>query len=216
MAKLRVHNFSMSADGYAAGRAQTLDLPMGVHGERLHSWMFETAGGRAMLGQTGGTTGVDDDFFHAGETGIGATVMGRNMFGPIRGAWGDSDWRGWWGDDPVYHHPVFVLTHHPHEPIEMAGGTTFHFVTDGVDAAVEQAFAAAGGLDVRLGGGTSTMQQCLRARLVDELHIVVSPVVLGGGERVFGDDIDMEALGYEVVEHSTTAVLHVRVARRAG
>lgn len=149
LAKLRVHNFAMSVDGFAAGPRQDVEHPLGVGGPRLHEWVFETKLGRAMIGADGVDEGVDNDFFAAGVSGIGATVMGRNMFGPVRGPWGASDWRGWWGDEPPYHHPVFVLTH-PHDPIEMAGGTTFHFVTDGVEAALQRAFDAAGRLDVRL------------------------------------------------------------------
>ena len=143
MAKLRVHNFSMSIDGYAAGPSQGLNAPLGVGGERLHYWVFETEHGRSMIGTEGGTTGVDDEFIAVGDDGIGATVMGRNMFGPVRGEWGDTEWRGWWGPNPPYHHPVFVLTHHPHDPIEMDGGTTFHFVTDGIEAALDRAYTAA-------------------------------------------------------------------------
>jgi len=213
MPKLRVHNFSMSVDGYAAGPGQGLDVPLGVGGERLHEWVFETQHGRAMIGVEGGSTGVDDEFIAAGETGIGATVMGRNMFGPVRGEWGDSDWRGWWGPNPPYHHPVFVLTHHPHDPIEMDGGTTFHFVTEGIEAALERAYAAAEGADVRLGGGASTVQQYLRAGLVDEMHLVIAPTLLGAGERVF-DNLDPEVGGLQVVEIvSSPAVGHVRLAR---
>ena len=152
-AKLRVHNLAMSLDGYVAGPDQSLDNPLGVGGERLHEWVFATRTGRRMIGEDGGDEGVDDDFIARGDEGIGATIMGRNMFGPIRGPWGDDDWTGWWGDDPPYHHPVFVLTHHPRPSITMEGGTTFHFVTDGIEAALERAFDAAGGQDVRLGGG---------------------------------------------------------------
>ena len=214
MPKLRVHNFSMSVDGYAAGPGQGLDTPLGLGGERLHDWVFETQHGRSMIGAEGGSTGVDDKFIAAGETGIGATVMGRNMFGPVRGGWGDSDWRGWWGPNPPYHHPVFVLTHHPHDPIEMDGGTTFDFVTEGIEAALERAYAAADGADVRLGGGASTVQQYLRAGLVDEMHLVIAPTLLGAGERVF-DNLDPEVGGLQVVEIvSSPAVVHVRLARR--
>jgi dihydrofolate reductase len=200
MAKLRVHNFSISLDGYGAGPDQSVDAGLGRGGEHLHEWMIATASARRMiLGQEGGESGTaDEELFLAGERNVGATIMGRNMFGPIRGPWGDEQWRGWWGDDPPYHHPVFVLTHHPQDPIEMQGGTTFHFVDAGIEAALEQAFAAADGADVRLGGGVSTVQQYLRAGLVDELHLAVSPVLLGDGERLFSGLGGLP--GYEVVE----------------
>jgi dihydrofolate reductase len=194
--KLRVHNVAVSVDGYAAGPDQSLDNPLGVGGTRLHDWVFQTQLGRAMIGSDGGESGADNDFFAAGEAGIGATVMGRNMFGPIRGSWGDDHWRGWWGDNPPYHHPVFVLTRYPHEPIEMAGGTTFHFVTEGIEAALSLAFDAAAGDDVRLGGGAATIRQYLQAGLVDELHLAIVPIVLGRGERLFGD-LDVNTAGYE-------------------
>ena len=210
MAKLRVHNVSVSLDGYAAGPAQSLEHPLGVGADRLHEWVFRTRTGRRMLGEEDGETGTDDDFIAEGERGIGATVMGRNMFGPIRGPWGDEQWRGWWGDNPPYHHPVFVLTHHARPPVTMAGGTTFHFVTEGTEAALARAFEAAGGLDVRLGGGVATIRQYLRAGLVDELHLVIVPVLLGGGERLLDDDLT----GYECVEFvPSSSVAHVRLAK---
>ncbi len=213
MPKLRVHNFSVSIDGFGAGPRQAVEHPLGVGGQRLHEWIFATRFGRQMIGESGGDGGVDNDFLAAGEDGIGATVMGRNMFGPVRGSWDGSDWKGWWGDDPPYHHQVFVLTHHEQEPIEMAGGTTFHFVTDGIDAALARAFDAAGGADVRLGGGVSTVKQGLAARRIDDLHLAIVPTLLGAGERLF-EDIDAVAAGYECVEHtSSPAVLHVRLAR---
>jgi dihydrofolate reductase len=176
--------------------------------------MFATRTWREGTGEGGGEPGREDDLVAARMEGVGATVMGRNMFGPIRGPWGDEDWRGWWGDDPPYHHPVFVLTHHPHDPIEMQGGTTFHFVDAGIEAALEQAFAAAGGADVVLGGGASTIQQYLRAGLVDELHVAVSPVLLGGGERLFDG---LGALpGYECAEIvASPRAAHFRLVRRA-
>jgi dihydrofolate reductase len=208
---LRVHNFAISLDGYGAGPDQALDEPLGIGGERLHEWIFETRFGREMIGQDGGEEGMDHDFAVAGVTGIGATIMGRNMFGPVRGAWGDSDWRGWWGDDPPYHHPVFVLTHHAHDPIGMDGGTTFHFVTDGIEAALAQATAAAQGADVRLGGGAATIREYLRAGLVDDLHVAMVPVLLGGGERLF-DDLGPAVDGYECAELVASAsVVHVRM-----
>jgi dihydrofolate reductase len=213
MPKLRVHNFAVSIDGYAAGPDQGPDDPLGVGGPRLHDWVFETPSGRRMIGLEGGDEGVDNDFIVAGETGIGATVMGRNMFGPIRGPWGDEQWRGWWGEDPPYHHPVFVLTHHPRSPITMEGGTTFHFVNDGIEAALARAFDAAGGRDVRLGGGASTVQQYLRAGLIDEMHLVIVPVLLGTGERLF-ENLGGGPHGYECVELvSSPSVAHVRLER---
>jgi dihydrofolate reductase len=213
VAKLRVHNFAISLDGYGAGPNQDVDNPLGVRGPELHEWAFQTRTFRQMLGMDGGEEGLDDRFAAEGDAGIGATVMGRNMFGPIRGAWGEADWKGWWGDEPPYHHPVFVLTHHPHEPITMEGGTTFSFVTDGIHAALEEAFAAAGGKDVRLGGGVGAIQQYLRAGLLDEMHLVIVPVLLGRGERLF-DNLDGGPVGYECVELvSSPSVVHARFAR---
>jgi dihydrofolate reductase len=215
MAKLRVHNFSISLDGYGAGPDQSVDNPLGVGGESLHEWALATRGGHKMMGKDGGDEGLDDEFWARGEDGIGATIMGRNMFGPIRGPWGDEDWRGWWGDEPPFHHPVFVLTHHPRSPVTMQGGTTFHFVDDGIEAALERAVDAAGGADVRLGGGAATIQQYLRAGLIDELHLPIVPILLGGGERLF-DRLDGGPEGYECVELvCSPAVAHVRLARSA-
>ncbi|WP_448623890.1 dihydrofolate reductase family protein [Geodermatophilus sp. URMC 64] len=211
MPKLRVHNMSMSLDGYAAGPDQSLEEPLGVGGERLHEWMFQTAFWHDMVGEPGGSTGRDDDFARRGDENIGATIMGRNMFGPVRGEWGDTDWKGWWGPEPPYHHPVFVLTHFPHEPIEMAGGTTFFFVTDGIESALEQAFAAAGGQDVRLGGGASVVREYLRAGLLDELHVAVVPLLLGAGERLLGDGVGTDLELAEFVPSET--VTHVRLVR---
>ena len=206
MSELRVHNFSLSLDGYAAGPGQGPDTPLGVGGERLHEWVFPPDGRRAP---------VDEAFIARGEDGIGATIMGRNMFGPVRGPWPDGSWRGWWGEEPPFHHDVFVLTHHPREPLSMAGGTTFHFVTDGIEAALERARAAAGGAHVRLGGGVSTVQQYLRAGLLDELHVVVVPVLLGAGERLF-DGLDGALDGWASAEFAASpAVAHVRL-RPAG
>lgn len=213
MPKLRVHNLAMSLDGYVAGPDQDFDNPLGVGGARLHEWVFETRGGREMQGMEGGDDGVDERYFELGDEGIGATIMGRNMFGPIRGPWGGDEWTGWWGDEPPYHHPVFVLTHHPRPPVTMEGGTTFHFVDDGIESALGRAFEAAGGDDVRLGGGASTVQQYLRAGLVDEMHVAVVPILLGGGERLF-DHLDGGPDGYECVElASSPSVAHVRLAR---
>ncbi len=213
MAKVRVHNFSISLDGYAAGPDQSREHPLGVGGQRLHQWAFNTRAARRLFGREGGQTGIDDDFWARGDEGIGATIMGRNMFGPIRGSWGDDTWSGWWGDEPPYHHPVFVLTHHPHPPIPMEGGTTFHFVTDGIEAALERALDAAEGADVRIGGGAGTIQQYVRAGLIDELHLPIVPVILGGGERLF-DNLDGGPEGYECVELvCSSSVAHVRLAR---
>jgi dihydrofolate reductase len=216
MPKLRVHNFSISLDGYGAGPDQSVDNPLGVGGEQLHEWAFKTRGGRQMLGQPGGDEGVDNDFWVHGDEGIGATVMGRNMFGPVRGPWGDEEWKGWWGDNPPYHHPVFVLTHYPRPSITMAGGTTFQFVDGGIEAALQRAFDAAEGKDVRLGGGASTIQQYLGAGLVDEMHVAIVPILLGGGERLF-DNLDGGPTGYEPPELTCSpAVVHVRIARAPG
>ncbi|MEA2827212.1 MAG: hypothetical protein QOG43_1651 [Actinomycetota bacterium] len=212
MSKVRVHNLAMSLDGYVAGPDQSADNPLGVGGKRLHEWVFATRAGRQMFGLEGGDEGVDDDFIARGDVGVGATIMGRNMFGPIRGPWEDSDWTGWWGDEPPYHHPVFVLTHHPRPPLPMAGGTTFHFVDDGIEAVLERAVAAAAGEDVRIGGGASTVQQYLKAGLIDDLHVVVVPILLGSGERLF-ENLDGGPPGYECVEFAPSpAVAHARFA----
>jgi dihydrofolate reductase len=213
MSKLRVHNVSVSLDGYAAGPRQSLEDPLGVGGDKLHKWVFETHTGRQMMGLPGGSHGLDEGFMRAGETGIGATIMGRNMFGPQRGPWTDQEWTGWWGENPPYHHPVFVLTHHPRPSIEMQGGTTFHFVDDGIEAALHRAVEAADGADVRLGGGVSTVARYLAAGLIDELHLVIAPVLLGAGERLF-DQVDGVPNGYERIEVlGSSSVAHVRLYR---
>ena len=212
MAKLRGHNLAISLDGYLAGPNQGLENPLGEGGERLHDWAFETRVGREVHGMEGGAEGVDNDFLAAGVTGIGATIMGRNMFAPKDAGDEWREWRGWWGENPPFHHPVFVLTHHGRAPLEMEGGTTFHFVTDGIEAALSQAFEAAGGLDVRLGGGASTVQQYLRAGLVDELHVAVVPLLLGGGERLFSDDLN-ELDGYDVEYVPSPTVAHMKLAK---
>lgn len=213
MTRLRVHNVSISLDGYAAGPDQTLERPMGVGGEVLHEWAFATRTFRRMFGAGDGEEGVDEDFAARGEVGIGATIIGRHMFGPVRGPWPDESWRGWWGDTPPYGHPVFVLTHHPRPPLEMAGGTTFHFVTDGPEAALARATEAARGADVRLGGGAATIQQYLAAALVDELHIAVVPHLLGAGERLF-DHLDGGPAGYRCSEFvASPAALHAVFVR---
>ena len=203
MPKLRVCSFSVSLDGYGAGPKQSLDNPLGVGGEALHEWVFPTRTFRKMSGQDDGSTGVDDDFAARGFANIGAWIMGRNMFGPVRGAWPDESWKGWWGDNPPYHCDAFVLTHHSRDPISMQGGTTFHFVTDGIQAALERAMRAANGRDVRLGGGVATIRQYVEAGLVDEMHLAVSPVLLGRGENLF-TGLDLPKLGYQRTEYVFT------------
>jgi len=193
--ELCVRSFAISIDGYGAGPGQDLQNPLGVHGPELMDWLFQTRAWRSMHGEQGGETGVDNAMAEQGFQGIGAWILGRNMFGPVRGPWPDESWKGWWGDEPPYHTPVFVLTHYPRAPLRMAGGTEFHFITSGIDAALEQARAAARGGDVRLGGGVAAIRQYLRAGLIDELHLVVRPVLLGSGEHLL-HDIDMRALGY--------------------
>ena len=201
MSKLRVSAFSISIDGHGAGPDQRLEEPMGKNGMELHQWILATPTFRRMHGGEPGDAGagVDDDFAARSMRDVGAWILGRNMFGPVRGPWPDASWRGWWGDTPPYHVPVFVLTHHARPPLEMEGDTTFHFVTDGIRAALERARAAAGGRDVRLGGGVGTIRQYLRERLIDELHLAVSPVLLGRGEALF-EGMDLRALGYRCVE----------------
>jgi dihydrofolate reductase len=210
MSKLRVHCFGVSVDGFSAGPNQSLEEPLGVGGENLHEWFFPTRVFQKMQGNDGGTTGVDNDFAERSFAGIGAWIMGRNMFAPSRGAWPpDDQWKGWWGEEPPYRTQVFVLTHFPRASIEMKGGTTFHFVTDGIHAALKRAQEAAGGLDVRIGGGAATIRQYLQAGLVDELHFAVAPVILGSGESPFAG-IDLLKLGYKCAEHVTTpAAMHV-------
>ncbi len=200
MSKLRVQSFTISIDGYGAGPNQDLQNPLGVNGPELMEWFFPTRVWRKMHGQDDGETGIDNGIAEQGFTGIGAWILGRNMFGPVRGPWPNQSWRGWWGDEPPYHVPVFVLTHFPRAPLTMAGGTVFHFVTEGIQAALKQATAAAGGLDVRLGGGVSTIRQYLRSAMIDEMHLAIRPVLLGSGEHLL-NDIDMRALGYECARH---------------
>jgi dihydrofolate reductase len=209
MPKLRVHAFSISLDGYGAGPDQSLDNPLGVGGMGLHGWALATRTIRQMFGKEGGDTGIDDGFARRGFDNIGAWILGRNMFGPVRGPWPDDTWKGWWGDNPPYHCPVFVLTNHPRASIAMEGGTTFHFVTDGIDGALQSAREAAGTRDVRLGGGVATIQQYVRAGLHDKMHLAISPVLLGRGEHLFGG-IDAIALGYRCAEHvATAAATHI-------
>jgi dihydrofolate reductase len=204
MVKLRVHNFAISIDGYGAGPNQDLDNPLGVGGLALHEWIVATRTFGKMFGDGDGTTGVDDDFAARGFSNIGARILGRNMFGPVRGPWPDDNWKGWWGDNPPYHTPVFVLTNHARPSIAMDGGTTFHFVTEGIQAALKRAEEAANGQDVRLGGGVATIQQYLRAGLVDEMHVAVTPALLGSGEHLFSG-VDLPKLGYQCAEHVATA-----------
>lgn len=215
MTRLRVASFSVSIDGYGAGPDQSLDHPLGRGGEDLHDWMVQTRTFKRLQGREGGTTGIDDDFTARGFDNVGAWILGRNMFGPVRGPWPDESWRGWWGDNPPYHAAVFVLTHHPRPALEMEGGTVFHFVTEGIEAALDRAREAAAGKDVRLGGGVGTIRQYLTARLIDELHLAVAPILLGTGENLL-EGLDLPALGYEVAEHaSTEKALHVVMAKRA-
>jgi dihydrofolate reductase len=203
MTKVRVGGFSVSLDGFGAGPEQSLENPLGKRGQELHTWFFGTRFFREMFGKSGGATGVDDDYGRRSMAGFGAFILGRNMFGPSRGPWPDDGWRGWWGANPPYHAPTFVLTHHPRAPLEMEGGTTFTFVTDGIEAALEQAKRAAGDRDVKIGGGVETVRQYLRAGLIDELHFAFSPVFLGRGEAMFAE-IDLPALGYRVAERRAT------------
>lgn len=215
MSKLRVQSFAVSLDGYGAGPDQDLENPLGVDGFRLMEWFFPTRVFRRMHGDGAeGETGVDNRMAEKGFDNVGAWILGRNMFGPVRGPWPDDSWRGWWGDEPPYHVPVFVLTHHAREPLAMAGGTTFHFVTGGIHAALEQARAAANGRDVRVGGGVSTVRQYLQARLLDELHLAVRPVLLGRGEPLF-EGLDLPALGYETMDSvAGERATHVFLRRR--
>ena len=209
MPKLRVNGFAISIDGYGAGPRQDLDNPLGVGGLALHEWIFATRTFQKMQGTAGGATGVDDGFAARSLDGLGGWILGRNMFGPVRGPWQNDDWKGWWGDEPPYHTPVFVLTHHARAPISMKGGTTFHFVTGGIERALHQATETAGGADIRLGGGVSTIRQYLRAGLVDEMHLAIAPVLLGSGEHLLAG-IDLAALGFTCTEHvPSSAATHV-------
>ncbi|MCW5694140.1 MAG: dihydrofolate reductase family protein [Pseudolabrys sp.] len=213
MSKLRVACFSVSLDGFGAGPEQSLKDPLGVGGELLHQWVFPTRTFQAMMGNDGGATGKDEAFAARGFANVGSWILGRNMFGPVRGDWPDESWKGWWGDNPPYHCPVFVLTHYPRAPIEMKGGTTFHFVTDGIEAAYKRAMAAAGGRDVRVGGGASTVRQYLQAGLIDEMHLAYAPVFLGAGESLLAG-IDLPKLGFTRREHvQTQLATHVVLGR---
>lgn len=214
MSRVRVNGFAMSLDGYGAGPNQSFDNPLGVGGMAMHEWAFSTRTFQRMHGKDGGAPGVDEDFAAAGFANVGAWILGRNMFGPVRGPWPDDRWQGWWGDSPPYHVPVFVLTHHPRAAIEMKGGTSFHFVTEGIHVALERARAAAAGKDVRVGGGVATIRQYLNAGLVDEMHLALTTVLLGKGEALL-EGIDLPALGFECTrrvptEHATHVVLTKR------
>jgi dihydrofolate reductase len=213
MAKVRVAGFGVSIDGFGAGTEQSLDHPLGKRGPELFQWFFPTRTFRTMRGEEGGSTGPDDDFARRSMEGFGAFILGRNMFGPVRGEWPDERWKGWWGENPPYHAPTFVLTKHPRAPIKMVGGTIFHFVTEGVDAALERARAAAVDKDVKIGGGVATVRQYLRAGHIDELHLAIAPVVLGQGEALF-EGIDLRALGYRTTEHAPTErATHIVLSR---
>jgi dihydrofolate reductase len=213
MSRVRVHNFTISLDGYGAGPRQTRDEPLGAGGEALHDWYVGTRTFHRMTGRPGGTTGPDDEIASRFGQGVGAWIMGRNMFGPVRGPWPDDTWRGWWGKNPPYHAPVFVLTHHARPPLEMEGGTVFHFVTGGALEAMARAREAAGNRDVEVGGGVSTVRQYLEARLIDELHVAIAPRLLGSGEHLF-HGIDLPALGYECTSHVPTAAATHIVLRK--
>ena len=209
MSKVKVASFGLSVDGFGAGPRQSLDNPLGVGGPALMQWFFPTRTFQRMHGNGGGGTGVDEDFAARGFDNVGAWILGRNMFGPFRGPWPDESWRGWWGEEPPYHTPVFVLTHHARDPIEMRGGTTFHFVTNGIHAALDAAKKAAGDRDVRIGGGVNTIRQFLQAGLVDEVHLALSPTLLGQGESLLSD-IDLMALGFRCSEHvASPSAMHV-------
>jgi dihydrofolate reductase len=215
MAKLRVHCFSVSLDGFGAGPDQSVENPLGVGGEAMHEWIFPTRFFHEMTGKSGGATGVDNDFAVRGFANIGAWILGRNMFGPVRGPWPDENWKGWWGKNPPYHVPVFVLTHHPRASITMEGGTVFHFVTGGILEALKRATEAAGGKDIRVGGGVATIQQYVKAGLVDEMHLAVTPVVLGAGENLFAG-MDLARLGYRCVESvGAEKAMHVVLRKQA-
>ena len=215
MPKVRVSAFAVSLDGYAAGPHQSLDAPLGIRGPELFAWFLATRTWKQMHGHEGGSTGVDDDWARRGMDNIGAWILGRNMFGPVRGPWPDDSWNGWWGEEPPYHVPTFVLTHHPRKSVAMKGGTTFHFITDGIGAALERAKDAAQGKDVRIGGGVSTIQQYLRARLIDQLHLAFRPILLGLGENLFAG-INLAELGYRCTGHlSTELAVHVQLEKES-
>jgi dihydrofolate reductase len=213
MARLRVHNFTISLDGFAAGSRQGLDNPLGEGGLQLHEWIFQTRSFHDLQGQGGGESGVNDDFFRARTAGVGATIMGRNMFGPVRGPWPDESWRGWWGEDPPFGHDVFVLTHHPRADLAMRNGTTFRFTSAAPHDVLEMARRAAGGQDVALGGGPATIRKFLAAGLIDDIHLAIAPVLLGAGERLF-DDLPAGISGYTCSGLTCSAgIAHARLTR---
>ena len=213
MSRVKVLAFSMSLDGFGAGPEQSLDEPLGIGGKRLHEWFYPTRAFRSMFGADDGSVDIDNAYAERSFVNIGAWILGRNMFGPIRGPWPDDAWKGWWGDTPPYHVPTFVLTHHPRAPIDMKGGTTFHFVTGGIDEALSRAKEAAAGKDVRIGGGPSTIRQYLSAGAIDEMHLAVSPVLLGRGEPVL-HGLDLHAAGFTCTEHvGTPKATHVVLSR---
>lgn len=213
MSKVRVAGFSVSVDGFGAGPEQSLANPLGKGGEDIHEWIIKSRYFKQMIGADGGTEGVNDAYARRAMDGFGAYILGRNMFTPSRGEWPDDNWTGWWGDNPPYHAPTFILTHHARDPIVMDGGTTFYFVTDGIDSALDRAKTAAGDLDVKIGGGVSTVRQYLTARHIDEIHFAISPVLLGQGEHMFAG-IDLPALGFQVTERTTTEdAIHLLLAR---
>jgi dihydrofolate reductase len=213
MTKVKVAGFGVSLDGFGAGTDQSLDNPLGVRGPELFQWFFPTQTFRTMIGKDDGEAGPDDAFAKRAMAGFGAFILGRNMFGPIRGDWPDDQWKGWWGDTPPYHAPTFILTHYPRKPIEMLGGTTFHFVTDGIESALKQARAAAGVKDIKIGGGVDTVRQYIQAGHVDEIHLAMAPVAIGQGEALFSG-LDLRALGYRTVEHvATERATHIVLAK---
>ena len=203
MPKVRVAAFSLSVDGFGAGPEQSLNDPLGKRGKELHQWFFGTRTFRAMFGTEGGSTGVDETYASKGNSGFGAFILGRNLFGPVRGDWPDESWKGWWGENPPYHAPTFILTHYPRQPIVMEGGTTFHFITGGIEEALKQARVASGGKDIKISGGVSTVRQFLQAGLIDGMHFAIAPVVLGSGEAMFAG-IDLPSLGFRVTSHEST------------
>ena len=213
MGRVKVAGFAISLDGFGAGPEQSIQDPLGKRGMELHRWFFGTKTFKAMFGQGGGSEGLDETFAHRSMDGFGAFILGRNMFGPVRGTWPDDSWKGWWGDNPPYHAPTFILTHHAREPIVMEGGTTFYFITDGIHAALDRAREAAGARDIKIGGGVSTVRQYLQAGLIDELHLALSPVLLGRGEAMF-EGLDLPALGYRVIRSAASDLAtHVVLGR---
>ena len=212
---VRVSCFSTSLDGYSAGPNQSLENPLGVRGPELFQWFFHTRTFQQMHGGADGSTDIDDDWARRGMENVGAWILGRNMFGPVRGPWPDESWKGWWGEEPPYHVPTFVLTHHPRKPIEMKGGTTFCFVTDGIQVALQRAKEAAGSKDVRIGGGVATIRQYLQAGLIDQMHLAFRPILMGTGENLL-QGIDMTALGFECTEHAASPhALHVVLSKKS-